>query len=84
MKKKRKRFFDKKLNITPGTIFLDNVDKNIFKNTSFKNEINYFGSNLPGESEIKILKQLKLKNNYNNSLIVGCDSDLILCALSIF
>ena len=72
--------------ITPGTIFMENLHKNIIKHCKEKINIpfTYSSYHTPGEGEHKILQHIK--NNYNNKdkkyIIYGLDADLIFLALA--
>jgi 5'-3' exonuclease len=76
--------------ITPGTIFMNTLNKNIAK--AFKNpkefqlnQIIVSGSNIYGEGEHKIFQYIR--NNANedinkNTIIYGLDADLIMLAIN--
>ena len=69
--------------ITPGTAFMEKLDKKValfFK--KYKNVI-VSGSNIPGEGEHKIFTHLRSNNNINsNTAIYGLDADLIMLGLN--
>ena len=85
---------DNKLNwtnasITPGTIFMDKLDKEIKKwITEKRNHIDYqiiySSCYIPSEGEHKILQYIKSNNIYNNYVIYGLDADLIFLSLASF
>jgi 5'-3' exonuclease len=70
--------------ITPGTVFMDKLNKCISKNITedrYINKIIYSGSNECGEGEHKIFKILKETPTDAKIIIHGLDADLIILSL---
>jgi len=65
--------------ITPGTKFMNKLDKFITKHFT-KNNIELNLSTIPGEGEQKIFHHIK-NNSLNNNVIYGLDADLIMLSL---
>lgn len=71
-------------NISPGTNFMNTLDKNIYKTF---NNLNYiiFGSDIPGEGEHKIFQYIRDntdKHLHQNTVIYGIDADLFMISLA--
>jgi len=89
LKKKIKNKYNIKQNkewsntvITPGTEFMEKLDKKIKKYISDKTiNIEYSSYQTPGEGEHKILDDIR-QNNNDRVVIYGLDADLIFLALS--
>lgn len=71
------------LNLTPGTIFMNQVDNIIEKYLKKLDIITYYSSSKENnEGELKMFKYLNCKENYNKKIcIYGDDSDLIVLSL---
>jgi len=67
--------------ITPGTDFMNGLDK--YLAVKFKNEssIKFSGTNESGEGEHKIMDYMRLHNTNKNAMIYGLDADLIMLGL---
>jgi len=71
--------------ITPGTVFMKQLDQIISKEYITNPYVLYFGSNLPGEGEHKIFNYIRDNKDelYNDTNIVyGVDADLIMLSLN--
>tara|TARA_A100001015_G_scaffold122906_1_gene136234 strand:+ start:4985 stop:6547 length:1563 start_codon:yes stop_codon:yes gene_type:complete len=74
--------------ITPGTNFMNKLDKKIekyYKENLKEIEIIYSGSNIPGEGEHKIFEYIRENQEYHKkteTVIYGLDSDLIMLTLN--
>lgn len=74
--------------ITPGTNFMNKLDKKIkkyYKENLKDIEIIYSGSNIPGEGEHKIFEYIRENKEYHKkteTVIYGLDSDLIMLTLN--
>ena len=74
--------------ITPGTNFMNKLDKKIekyYKENVKEIEIIYSGSNIPGEGEHKIFEYIRENKEYHKkteTVIYGLDSDLIMLTLN--
>lgn len=71
-------------NISPGTNFMNTLDKNIYKTFSNLNYI-VFGSDIPGEGEHKIFQYIRDnpdKHLDKNTVIYGIDADLFMISLA--
>jgi 5'-3' exonuclease len=70
--------------ITPGTEFMEKLHQSILKYmTTKKLKIEYSSYHTEGEGEHKILQDIRLRNNSNESYVIyGLDADLIFLALS--
>jgi len=64
--------------ITPGTLFMKNLDEYFTKNVA-SSSIVYNGSNIKGEGEHKIFEYMD--NNHDSCIINGLDADLIILSL---
>ncbi len=71
--------------ITPGTVFMETLHKEILKyiKTNTKIKISYSSYHTPGEGEHKILQDIKERKDEDNvNIIYGLDADLIFLALA--
>lgn len=74
--------------ITPGTIFMDNLTKNIIswiKITKFDCNVIFSSPYTPGEGEHKILQHIRNSNiDINDNIVIyGLDADLLFLSLSL-
>ena len=72
--------------ITPGTIFMDKIRKELMNYCNKlaekkKFKIIFSGSNTPGEGEHKIFKFIR-NNTFKNYMIYGLDADLIFLSIA--
>jgi 5'-3' exonuclease len=69
--------------ITPGTQFMDKLNKYIINYYKNSNIVIVSGSNIPGEGEHKIFEYIRTNNHKNqNTLVYGLDADLIMLCLN--
>ncbi len=66
--------------ITPGTIFMENLENYILKNIKIDQKLVFSSSNEPGEGEHKIYDYIR-KCKPNNNCVYGLDADLIMLSL---
>ena len=72
--------------ITPGTIFMNKLNKNIydhFNNKYTTNNLILSLTDIPGEGEHKLFEYIRNNNHTNDTTIIyGMDSDLIMLSLN--
>ena len=71
--------------ITPGTVFMTQLDKIISAEYSLNENVLYFGSNIAGEGEHKIFNYIRDNKNdlyLDNNIVYGVDADLIMLSLN--
>lgn len=75
--------------ITPGTIFMEKLNKAIInyinfnkQNNNKKRTVMFSSSNTPAEGEHKILQHIRNNKVTGNSVIYGLDADLLFLSLS--
>jgi len=66
--------------ITPGTLFMENLENYLLKNIKINQKLIFSTSNDPGEGEHKIYDYIR-KNNPTNNCVYGLDADLIMLSL---
>ena len=81
---KKKELYWNNAAISPGTIFMKNLNEKIKEFCKNKKNIKiYFSSsNVPEEGEHKLLQFIKKSNNNFNYVIYGLDADLIFLSLA--
>ena len=66
--------------ITPGTVFMENLENYILKNIKIEQKLIFSSSNEPGEGEHKIYDYIRTTKSDNNC-VYGLDADLIMLSL---
>ena len=76
---KEKKIWDTN-KITPGTVFMENLENYLLKNIKIEQKLIFSSSNEPGEGEHKIYDYIRTTESDNNC-VYGLDADLIMLSL---
>jgi 5'-3' exonuclease len=67
--------------ITPGTVFMNELDDYLSSIFKLNNKIIFSGSKENGEGEQKIFEYIRTQNEKTNNIVYGLDADLIMLSL---